>query len=284
VSTRDEIRSLLARHHIRLKRSLGQSFLVDADVLEQIARLAGRDRPRVIIEIGAGLGTLTRELANRADKVIAIERDASLIPILREELGSLPGVEIVEADALALDLASLAPGAAIAGNLPYSITSPLLLALHAQRGALGSATIMIQREVADRLTADPGSKDYGSLSILFQAWADVSSELDVPPECFIPPPRVHSRVLAIDWLDGPRVPIADPVRFERLVRDAFSQRRKTLRNSLGRTIPRAILERASQAAGIVLDRRAETLTLAEFSKLASALAPWAAGSKAPSDR
>jgi 16S rRNA (adenine1518-N6/adenine1519-N6)-dimethyltransferase len=285
LNTRSDIKAILDAHQVRLRRSQGQSFLVDDAVLASIARIAGADRPDTIIEIGAGLGTLTRWLADSARRVIALERDAHLVSILRSLLPPPTNIELVEGDALEVDFGELGgvsrtPRPSIAGNLPYSITSPLLFHLLEQRDRIGPTTIMVQREVADRLIAEPGSKDYGSLSIMLQLWAEISAELEVPPESFIPRPRVYSTVLRIDWLARPRVPIDDPRHFERVVRAGFSRRRKTLRNALSSTFLREAIEDAGAVAQIELDRRAETLTLADFSRLASALLPSGSRSKA----
>lgn len=272
MSARAVVRELLARHELRIKKSLGQNFLVDDGVLDQIARAALVDDPPAIVEIGAGLGTLTRALAAHATKVVAIERDRTLVPVLEEIFRDEPRVSIVSGDALEISFASLSEAKpAIAGNLPYSITSPLLLALLAQRATIGSATIMIQREVADRLLADPDTREYGSLTVLFNLHADLEHLFDVPPSAFHPAPKVTSTVLRLAWLDRPRIEVGDAAHFERVVRASFSQRRKTLRNSLSTQFDRAQIAAAGEAANLALDRRGETLTLEEFAKLASAL-------------
>lgn len=284
---RAHVRDMLARHELRLKKSLGQSFLVDDNILNAIADTATRDDPEAVVEIGAGVGTLTRCLAERAKQVVTIERDRTLIPVLRDEVfKDSPHVRVIEGDALEQDFAALtAPiKPALAGNLPYSITTPLLLALLAQRANLESATIMIQREVADRLAADVDTREYGSLTLLFQLHADVEHVFDVSPSCFIPPPKVVSSVLRLEWLPCPRVQVDDPAHLELVVRAAFSQRRKTLRNSLSTKFAKPDIERAAEAASIKLERRAETLTLSEFSALASHLPPASAATDSAKDR
>lgn len=283
MNARTEVRELLKKHELRIKKSLGQCFLVDDRVLTQIAEAAVRDDPDAVVEIGPGLGTLTRALANVAPRVVSIERDRSLIPVLEELFADAPHVSIVSGDALELEYAPLTSPLkpALAGNLPYSITSPLLLALLAQRSTIGPATIMIQREVADRLLAEPDTREYGSLTVLFNLHANMEHLFDVPPSAFHPPPKVTSTVMRLEWLDAPRLDAGDPAHFERVVRAAFSQRRKTLRNALSTQFEREAIKAAADATGLVLDRRGETLNLSEFARLASALP---ALSPAPKDR
>jgi 16S rRNA (adenine1518-N6/adenine1519-N6)-dimethyltransferase len=289
VSTRSEILAIVRGEGLRMKRSFGQSFLLDDDVLSRIAARAARNTSGTIIEIGAGLGTLTEHLADRARRVLAIEKDRDLVPLVRERLARRSNVTIVEGDALDLRYADLAgsPGEtvrpAIAGNLPYSITSPLLLHLLGQRAEIGPATVMVQREVAERLAAEPGGKEYGSLTVLFRLHAEVERLFDVGPECFHPAPKVHSSVVRIDWLEALRVSVGDRAHFERVVRAAFSKRRKTLRNALSSRFERADVDRAGRAAEIDLGRRAETLTLPEFSRLAASLPRPSESSDPPSD-
>lgn len=279
MTTRSDVRDLLARHDLHLKRSMGQSFLVDDGVLRRIAETATGGEEPLVVEIGTGLGTLTRALAAQGKPVVTIEHDRKLVPVLREIFPSGSGVHVVEADALEVVLADVARDAtgssarpAIAGNLPYSITSPLILALLAQRAAIGLTTIMIQREVADRLLAEPGTKAYGSLTVLLRLYADIEHVFDVPPESFLPAPKVFSSVLRLRFLDQPRCAVADADHFQRVVRAAFSTRRKTLRNSLRSAFDRDLVEAAAARAEIVLERRGETLTLNEFARLAEEMA------------
>ncbi len=187
-----------------------------------------------------------------------------------------PGVSSVEADATSVRFAELTPGITrphIAGNLPYSISSPLLLALLAQRAEIGPATIMLQREVAARIAAPPGSKTYGSLSVLFALYAEVETLFDVGPGAFTPAPSIWSRVLRVRWRAEPSADVGDFDHFERVLRAAFNQRRKTLRNALSAQFPRDRVEAAGAQAGVALERRAETLDVREFAALAAALTP-----------
>jgi 16S rRNA (adenine1518-N6/adenine1519-N6)-dimethyltransferase len=273
VSTRADIRALLDQHGLRLKRALGQSFLVEDHALARIADAATSGGEETVVEIGTGLGTLTRQLAQRASKVVTIERDRTLVPVLRELFAPIANVTIVEADALDVSFAELGGPAkpAVAGNIPYSITTPILLALLAQRAAIGTVTLMMQREVAQRLVAKPDTREYGSLTVLFRQHADIVDLFDVSPGNFLPPPKVVSTVLQLRWLEAPRVAVDDPAHFERTVRAAFGQRRKTLRNALSALFVRSDVEAAGEASGIRLDRRAETLTVEELARLAAAL-------------
>jgi len=224
------------------------------------------------VEIGPGEGALTGELSRRAGRLIALEVDLRLIAGLRARF---PAAEILEADARTWDYAGLQrpPGGRVVvlGNLPYSVGKPILGALVAARAAIDAMALMLQREVAERVAAGPGSKIYGSLSVLTQLYCDVRIALRVPPGAFRPPPKVESAVLAVHPLAAPRVPLADPRRFETVVLAAFAQRRKTLANALAAGLGRPAEEvrRAARAAGVDPGRRAETLTILEFAALAA---------------
>ncbi|MBI2375740.1 MAG: ribosomal RNA small subunit methyltransferase A [Deltaproteobacteria bacterium] len=266
-----DVRALLARHGIAPNRALGQSFLIDANVVAKIVGAALRHSPSELIEIGPGLGSLTLPLANEGLRLVAVERDPRLIPVLEALFAHHPNVEVVNGDATKVDLARLAraPRPTVVGNLPYSVTTPILLALLRQRDRLGPGCFMVQREVADRLIAPAGSRDYGSLTVLFRAVADVTKAFDVSPRCFRPVPKVTSTVLTLSWLESPRVDVPLDI-LEATTRAAFGQRRKMLRNALrARFLPEAV----TRAENVVdLSRRAETLELSELSALARALA------------
>lgn len=269
-----DVQHLLASHGLDARKALGQCFLHDQHVLDRIAAEAVPRGATHVVEIGAGLGGLTRALAKTGVSVVAIEKDARLVPLLRQIFADTPRVTIVEGDATALELASLVPAGVrpfVAGNLPYSVSSPLLLAMLAQRERIARATVMLQREVAERLTARPSTKAYGSLTALFGLLADVEPLLEVGPESFTPAPRVDSSVIQIDWLEGPRHEVPSVPDFERVLRAAFAQRRKTLRNSLQTRFDRASIDAAGEATGLAMDRRAETLTVAELAALSRAL-------------
>jgi 16S rRNA (adenine1518-N6/adenine1519-N6)-dimethyltransferase len=256
------------------RRALGQHFLRDAGIARAIVDLAAPTPNDLVVEIGPGEGALTVELARRAGRVIALEVDAELAARLRPRV---PGVEIVDADARGWDYGTLAapPGGRVlvAGNLPYSVGKPILMALVAARTSIDAMVLMLQREVAERVAAVPGSRVYGSLSVLTQIYCDVTLALRVPPGAFRPPPKVDSAVMRLDVLRAPRVPLADERRFHAVVRAAFAQRRKMLANALAASLgqPVEAIRAASESAGIDPARRAETLTIPEFAELARRL-------------
>ena len=256
---------LLRRHGLRPKKEWGQNFLGDAAILDALARLAGLGKGVVAVELGAGLGHLTRALAATGARVVAVERDRELVPVLREEL---PNVEIAEADAKSFDLRPVAARAGervvVCGNLPYHLSSPILFHLLEQREAVRRAVLLLQREVAERIAAAPGGRDYGLLSVLVQQVADASIGLIVPRHAFTPPPEVESAALVLEFLEHPRASVRDEKRFHALVKAAFAQRRKTLWNAL-KPLPGG--REALQAAGIDPRRRGETLSVAEFAAI-----------------
>jgi 16S rRNA (adenine1518-N6/adenine1519-N6)-dimethyltransferase len=245
-----------------LKKRYGQHFLSDRNILQRIVRLAAIARDDIVIEIGPGAGSLTRELAGAARRVIAIEIDRDLIPKLR---GSLPGnVEIVEADALETDFEKLAGGPFhLVGNLPYNIATPLLKRFIAARRTILDVTIMLQREVGERIRARPGTAAYGPLSILVQYYATPRWGFTIPPGAFTPPPKVDSAVIRLEWKQD----VADAKDFTDFVQLAFGSRRKKLLNTLAafeRHHTRAELAAVLEAAGVPPDARAETLTMSQF--------------------
>lgn len=256
------------------RRALGQHFLRDRTVARAIVDLVAPTPGDLVVEIGPGQGALTGELAGRAGHVIALEIDADLVATLRPRF---PGVEVIEADARGWDYGTVTRPEGgrvlVVGNLPYSTGKPILQALVEARTAIDAMALMLQREVADRVAAAPGSKVYGSLSVLTQLYCDVRVALRVSPEAFRPPPQVDSAVLVLRPLPGPRVPIADERRFHVVVRAAFAQRRKTLANALsgGLSLPADRARAAAEAAHIDPTRRAETLTLEEFVRLTESL-------------
>jgi 16S rRNA (adenine1518-N6/adenine1519-N6)-dimethyltransferase len=256
------------------RHALGQHFLRDQAVAHAIVDLVAPTERDVVVEIGPGDGALTTLLAGRAGRLIALEVDPALAAALRARL---PAAEVLDADARSWNYAELGAPAGgrvlIVGNLPYSVGKPILAALIAARTAIDEMTLMLQREVAERVAAAPGSKTYGSLSVFSQLHCDVRVALRVPPGAFRPPPKVDSAVLHLRVLREPRVPLRDSRRFEAVVRAAFAQRRKMLGNALGAGLglPVDVVRKAAAAAGIDLTRRAETLTLSEFAALATGL-------------
>lgn len=260
---------LLRKHGLRPKKEWGQNFLGDERLLADLAGLARLGPGEWVVELGAGLGHFTQALKATGAQVVAVERDRELVPILREQL---PGVEVAEADAKSFDLKAIAARAGrrvvLCGNLPYHLSSPILFHLLDQRQAVKRAVLLLQREVAERIAAPPGGRDYGLLSVLVQHVAAVEIGLDVPRHLFTPPPDVESSALVLEFFEQPRAEVRDEKRFRLLVKAAFGLRRKTLWNALkhfegGRE--------ALQEAGIDPQRRAETLSVEEFASIERAL-------------
>jgi 16S rRNA (adenine1518-N6/adenine1519-N6)-dimethyltransferase len=269
-------RALLDKYELRAKKSWGQNFLGDVAVLDDIARLAAPRPGGRVVELGAGLGHLTARLLARGAEVTAVERDRDMARVLRGELGDR--ITLLEADAAHLDYAALARGGplAVVGNLPYHLTSPILFDLLDQAGTALSATFLLQREVAERLAATAGEKDWGVLSVFLQREAEVSVERIVPPGAFFPPPKVHSAVLHARFRPpSPDAAVLDAARFRKLVKAGFAQRRKTLANALkaARLAPEATIAEALRAAGVDPGRRGETLRIEEWAALERALGP-----------
>jgi 16S rRNA (adenine1518-N6/adenine1519-N6)-dimethyltransferase len=264
-------RALLRAAGLAPKKGFGQNFLVAPDVARKIAEAAVPAGERaIVIEIGAGTGALTTELASRASRVVAIERDRDLVPILRTAFATAPHVEIVEADAKTADYAALARGEpfVLAGNLPYQLTGALLEIASALAPHLVRAVFMVQREVADRLAATPGTKAYGALTVFVRAAFDVTRVMRVAPGSFYPPPDVTSAVVAF----VPRAErVAETERFRALVHAAFEKRRKTLRNAWRGLAADDAVASAASRAGISLDARGETLSVAQFDAMSRAL-------------
>ena len=275
-----ELKALLERHGFRFSKALGQNFLIEPSVPRRIAEASGADENTLALEVGPGVGCLTSELARRAKKVVAIELDNALRGVLAETLGGLENVEIVWGDAAKLDLAALVRERAgalrpvVCANLPYSVTTPLLAAF-IEAGCFERMTVMIQREVAQRLAAAPGTKDYGAFTVFVNWHCEVKRLFDVPPECFMPRPRVTSSVVALTPRAEPPCAVRDEALMFRCVRAAFSQRRKTLSNALSNGLggfERAEVLAALDAAGIDPRSRGETLSGADFARLSDALA------------
>jgi len=272
-------RTLLRKYALGAKKSWGQNFLIAERAYRAIVDATVSDSADWVVELGAGLGTLTMRLAERVaeGKVLAVERDRDMVSVLRGELAHLDNVEIVEGNALTYDLAMVGRwhGAPIAvcGNLPYHIASQILFHVLEAREHVQRAVVMVQKEMADRLVAGPGTKAYGALGVMVQTYADVSTVVQVGPGGFVPPPKVSSTVVRLDILAGgaSRAPIADPRHYSDVVHAAFGQRRKKLHNALGARFDGAAVDAALQATGIDGNRRGETLSIEEFAALAAAL-------------
>lgn len=274
-----ELKLLLERHGFRFSKALGQNFLIDPSVPRRIAEASGADADTLALEVGPGVGCLTSELAQRAGKVVAVELDNALRGVLSETLGGYDNVEVVWGDAAKLDLAAVVRERAgalrpiVCANLPYSVTTPLIAAF-IDAGCFESITVMIQREVAQRLAAAPGTPDYGAFGVFVNWHCEVKKLFDVPPECFMPRPKVTSSVVTLTPRKAPPCPVNDPALMRRCVRAAFSQRRKTLSNALTNGLggyTREEVASALAAAGIDPQIRGERLAGTDFARLADAL-------------
>ncbi len=268
---------ILRRHRLRPKKAWGQNFLgsdYHLGAIVEACRIEAGDR---LVELGAGLGHLTRRLAATGAQVIAVERDRDLVPVLREELASFENVEIREANAATIELAPLTATAGhraiVVGNLPYNLSTEILFHVESQRASVERMVFLLQREVTERIAATPGGRDYGILSVLLQLHADVDVPHRVPAGAFTPPPEVESAVVRLEVRDTPRADPGDEALFRKLVKAAFAQRRKTVLNSLkgAKLASSEVLAATFDAAAIDPGRRAETLAVEEFAALSRAL-------------
>ena len=274
-----DIKAIKEMFGMKFSKSLGQNFLTSRDVLLDICGAAEVGADDLVIEIGPGIGVLTKELARDAGKVVGIEIDEALIKIMEFTLNGLNNVKIIRDNILKLDLHALIEeekgdlkNIKICGNLPYYITSPILLKLIEEYKSVKSMTCMIQKEVAERVAAGPGSKAYGALSVALQYKSDVTYIRDVPKTVFMPQPKVDSAVIRLDTLETPRVEPRDEKLFMSVIRAAFGMRRKTLANSLGSTgFDKEKIIEALERAGIDPNRRAETLSIEEFARVSDEL-------------
>ena len=264
-----EIGALLRTHQLFPRKGLGQNFLSDPSVLRRIVQAAELPADAVVLEVGPGLGSLTRYLSRAASHVVAVELDAHLLPALEEVLGGFGNVEIVQGDILELDLAALAgdTGYFVVANIPYNITSALIRHLLEARVKPLRIVLTVQREVAERICAGPG--DMSLLALSVQVYGQPSIAMRIPAGAFIPPPKVDSAVVRVDLYDQPRVPAEGLTAFFRLIKAGFSQKRKTLRNALsgGLRLSGAQAEDLLRSAGIDPMRRAETLAIEEWGAL-----------------
>ncbi len=262
--------------YVRPKKSLGQHFLTDTNIARDIVEAANITGDDAVVEIGPGNGILTRLLAERAKKVIAIEIDERLADGLKNDLAGFKNIELLHADALQFPFEKIEGRFKVAANLPYYITTPIIFHLLESRDKIVSMTLMMQKEVAERIAAKPGGKDYGVLSIAVQFYTEPLINFIVPSSAFYPKPKVESAVVSFSILKKRRVDVLDEGFFFKVVRAAFSQRRKTLRNALkAANLPKTTddaLDSAFTKTGIDPKRRGETLSIAEFAKLADQLA------------
>ena len=263
---------LIRKYNFKFSKSLGQNFLIDESVLTDIVEGAEVNDEDLVIEIGPGVGSLTAKLLCKAKKVVSIELDNDLIPILQTELGEEPNFKLIHNDALKVDFNEIIgeeKSVKLVANLPYYVTTPIIARLLKEDYKFKSLTIMIQKEVAERIDAEPNCKEYGALSLMVQYYCNTKIVRRVAPSCFIPRPKVDSIVIRLDKLSEPRVNVKDEKLMFDIIRNSFNMRRKKLWNGikfLG--LPKENLELAFEKAGIDPKRRGETLSLEEFAKLA----------------
>ena len=281
VSTPQRTKEIIAKHKFSFKKSLGQNFLIDGHILDQIVNAANLSKDKGALEIGPGIGALTQALAQQAGKVTAIEIDRRLIPILAEVFEDQDHVNIVQGDVLDINLRQLFidqfsdyKKVSVVANLPYYVTTPILMKLLEEKLPLENIVVMIQKEVAQRMSAKPGGKEYGSLSVAVQYYCTTEIVCIVPGTAFIPQPNVDSAVIKLTIRDEPAVKVEDEAFFFRVVQSAFVQRRKTLINNLMMVTgkeKRPELTELLESIQIDPIRRGETLSLEEFATLSSAL-------------
>lgn len=273
--------AVLQKYQFNFQKKFGQNFLIDMHVLEKIMDAAGVGSEDCVLEIGPGIGTMTQMLAERAAKVIAVEIDNNLIPILQDTLSAYDNVKIIHNDILKLDLGQLVEEEnggkpiKVVANLPYYITTPIIMGLFEAEVPLDSITVMVQKEVADRMKSGPGNKDYGALSLAVQYYSDPVIAANVPPNCFIPRPNVGSAVIVLHRHQTPAVSVNNEKMMFRLIRASFNQRRKTLVNGLNNApdIPfsKEQITEALEQMGLKANIRGEALTLEQFAELTNIL-------------
>jgi 16S rRNA (adenine1518-N6/adenine1519-N6)-dimethyltransferase len=283
-----DTKNTLKKFNLRPTKSLGQNFLTDGRILKGIAEAAGLEQNDLVLEIGPGLGSLTAELAGTAGMVVAVEIDRHLIPALKENLKEYSNISLINGDILQLDVEAALASAVeargdgfkpaslkIVANLPYYITTPVIMKLLESGIKAKTMVFMVQKEVADRMRAKPGGKDYGALTVAVQYYSRPSAVMEVPPHSFIPQPEVDSTVIRLDLYEAPPVELRDPALFFRVVKAAFGQRRKTLVNSLNNTgafgLDKERLKSLLAGMGIDENRRGETLSLEQFAQLANGI-------------
>lgn len=271
-----QVKQLLANHHLRPNKRLGQNFLIDRNVLDRIVAESDAGRGVRVLEIGTGLGVLTQALAATGAQVVTVETDRSLAPVLNETLGGIDGVELVMADFLKLDLPEFLSERfdgkwTVVGNLPYYITTPIVLKLVEAKHCVSDALVMVQREVAERLCSSPGEENYGSISVFVSYHFELRSVMRVSRNVFYPIPEVDSEIIALSPRAQPPVQLVDEELFFRIVRAAFGKRRKTLTNALSSSdelgLDKEEVSRLLDTAGVDGSRRGETLSMQEFADI-----------------
>lgn len=270
---------VLQKYDFVFQKKFGQNFLIDSHVLDKIVSAAGITKDDFVLEIGPGIGTMTQYLAASARKVFAVEIDKALIPILEDTLKEFDNVQVINQDILKVDIKKLAEEhndgkpIKVVANLPYYITTPIIMGLFESQVPIDSITIMVQKEVADRMKVGPGTKDYGALSLAVQYYAEPYIVANVPPNCFMPRPKVGSAVIRLTRHEKPPVEVADEKLMFRLIRASFNQRRKTLANGLNNSpelsYSKEEIQQTIEKCGFKAGIRGEALTLEDFAKLAN---------------
>ena len=272
-------REIIDKYGFMFQKRFGQNFLIDGNVVEKIVREAGVTKDDFVLEIGPGIGTMTQLLCENAREVAAVEIDTNLIPILKETLAPYDNVTVINEDILKVDIAALAKERnggrpiKVVANLPYYITTPIIMGLFESHVPIDSITIMVQREVADRMQVGPGTKDYGALSLAVQYYAKPEIVLNVPPTCFMPRPNVGSAVIRLKKHETCPVEVDDAQFMFKLIRASFNQRRKTLANGLSNSselsLSKEKIAEAIKSLGVSPSIRGEALTLEQFAQLAN---------------
>lgn len=272
---------ILQKYNFKFQKKFGQNFLIDTHVLEKIIESAGITKDDFVLEIGPGIGTMTQYLCENAREVMAVEIDNNLIPILGETLAAYENVTVVNEDILKLDIAKVAKEhndnkpIKVVANLPYYITTPIIMGLFESHVPLESITVMVQKEVADRMQSGPGTKDYGALSLAVQYYSKAEIVANVPPNCFMPRPNVGSAVIRLTCHEKPPVHVDDETLMFKLIRASFNQRRKTLQNGINNApdlnFNKEQVVAALDEMGLVSTIRGEALTLEQFAKLSNLL-------------
>ena len=286
IATPIRTRGILEKYGFSFKKSLGQNFLIDTNILKKIVEFAGLTEETGAIEIGPGIGALTEQLARSSKKVVAFEIDQRLLPILAETLSFYENVKIIHQDILKADVAKViaaefagTPDLMVVANLPYYVTTPIIMRLLEEQLPIRGIVVMLQKEVADRISAKPGTKDYGSLSIAIQYYTEAEMVMVVPKTVFVPQPNVDSAVIRLTKRQAPAVAVRDEKFFFQVTKASFAQRRKTLINNLTSQLPDGKLKKgeilqALDLSGIDPTRRGETLSLEEFGRLSNELYPY----------
>lgn len=270
---------VLQKYHFNFQKKFGQNFLINTSILEEIIDAAEITREDFVLEVGPGIGTMTQYLCEAAREVVAVEIDTNLIPILGDTLSAYDNVEVMNADILKVDIAKLADERnggkpiKVVANLPYYITTPIIMGLFESHVPIDSITIMVQKEVADRMQEGPGSKEYGALSLAVQYYAKPEIVVNVPPSCFMPQPKVGSAVIRLTRHENPPVDVDNEKLMFQVIRASFNQRRKTLANGLNNfgsfSLGKEEIQKSIEELGVPVNIRGEALSLEQFAKLSN---------------